>query len=44
MERIDLECPKCGRKHQAIRLDGGPLSQRTGAALIAKLDAGCDDA
>jgi len=34
------------RTHHAAALsqDGGLLSQRTGAALIAKLDAGCDDA
>ena len=28
----------------ALSQDGGPLSQRTGAALISTLDAGCDDA
>ena len=28
----------------ALSQDGGPLSQRTGAALISALDAGCDDA
>lgn len=27
----------------ALYADGGPLSQRTGAALIATLDAGCGD-
>ena len=34
------------RTHHAAALsqDGGLLSQRTGAVLIAKLDAGCDDA
>lgn len=26
MERIDLECPKCGRKHQAIRFDDDPAN------------------
>ena len=27
----------------ALAVDGGPLSQRTGAALIGILDAGCGD-
>jgi hypothetical protein len=29
---------------QALATDGGPLSQRTGVALISALDAGCGDA
>ena len=27
----------------ALSQDGGPLSQKTGAALIGSLDAGCQD-
>lgn len=27
----------------ALATDGGPLSQRTGATLIATIDAGCGD-
>ena len=27
----------------ALFADGGPLSQKTGAALIGSLDAGCQD-